>query len=156
MIETVTVIGMVISSMAISEYDKRLVLLTKEFGKITAFARGARKTTSQFLAGSQPMAFGEFTLYRGRNAYTVTSMKISDYFSSDMKDIDSMYMGMYFLELADLMRMSGRKAYTTASASRIAPSTYSSINKMLTSPSARKTGTTTQTVTRKDFFTEYF
>ena len=53
MIETVTVIGMVISSMAISEYDKRLVLLTKEFGKITAFARGARKTTSQFLAGSQ-------------------------------------------------------------------------------------------------------
>ena len=66
MIETVTVIGMVISSMAISEYDKRLVLLTKELGKITAFARGARKTTSQFLAGSQPMAFGEFTLYRGR------------------------------------------------------------------------------------------
>ena len=56
MIETVTVIGMVISYMAISEYDKRLVLLTKEFGKITAFARGARKTTSQFLAGSQPMA----------------------------------------------------------------------------------------------------
>ena len=64
MIETVTVIGMVISYMAISEYDKRLVLLTKEFGKITAFARGARKTTSQFLAGSQPMAFGEFTRCR--------------------------------------------------------------------------------------------
>ena len=39
------------------------------------------------------MAFGEFTLYRGRNAYTVTSMKISDYFSSDMKDIDSMVYG---------------------------------------------------------------
>ena len=39
MIETVTVIGMVISSMAISEYDKRLVLLTKEFGKNTAFVQ---------------------------------------------------------------------------------------------------------------------
>ena len=49
MIETVTVIWMVISSMAISEYDKRLVLLTKEFGKITAFARGARKTKVSFL-----------------------------------------------------------------------------------------------------------
>lgn len=70
MIETVTVIGMVISSMAISEYDKRLVLLTKEFVKSQLLQDGARKTTSQFLAGSQPMAFGEFTLYRGRNAYT--------------------------------------------------------------------------------------
>ena len=69
-VKAVSYTHLVISYMAISEYDKRLVLLTKEFGKITAFARGARKTTSQFLAGSQPMAFGEFTLYRGRNAYT--------------------------------------------------------------------------------------
>ena len=81
MVETTTVVGMVISSMAISEYDKRLVILTKELGKITAFVRGARKQNSPYLAGSQPMAFGEFTLYRGRNAYTVTGMKISDYFT---------------------------------------------------------------------------
>ena len=96
MVETITAVGMVISATPISEYDKRLVILTKEFGKITAFARGARKPTSPFLGGSQPMAFGEFTLYRGRNAYTVTAMKINEYFSNSMNDIDSMYMGMYF------------------------------------------------------------
>ena len=101
MVETITAVGMVISATPISEYDKRLVILTKEFGKITAFARGARKPTSPFLGGSQPMAFGEFTLYRGRNAYTVTAMKINEYFSNSMNDIDSMYMGMYFLEMAD-------------------------------------------------------
>lgn len=113
MVETVTAVGMVISSMAISEYDKRLVILTKEFGKITAFARGARKPTSPFLGGSQPMAFGEFTLYRGRNAYTVTGMKISDYFSNTMTDIDSMYMGMYFLELAGYYGREGIEASET-------------------------------------------
>lgn len=101
MVETITVVGMVISSMAISEYDKRLVILTKELGKITAFARGARKSTSPFLAGSQPMAFGEFVMYRGRNSYTVTSIKVKEYFSNTMSEVDSMYMGMYFLELAD-------------------------------------------------------
>lgn len=113
MVETITAVGMVISGTPISEYDKRLVILTKEFGKITAFARGARKPTSQFLGGSQPMAFGEFTLYRGRNAYTVTEMKISDYFSNSMSDIDSMYLGMYFLELADYYGREGIEARDT-------------------------------------------
>lgn len=110
MVETITVTGMVISSMAISEYDKRLVILTKELGKITAFARGARKPTSPFLAGSQPMAFGEFTLYRGRNSYTVTGIKINDFFSNTMSDVDSMYMGMYFLEFADYYGREGVEA----------------------------------------------
>lgn len=101
MVETITVVGMVLSVMPISEYDKRLVLLTKEYGKITAFARGARKMTSQFLSGAQPMSFGEFTLYRGRNSYTVTAVKVTEYFGGDMTDIDKMSYGMYFLELAD-------------------------------------------------------
>lgn len=110
MVETITVVGMVISSMPISEYDKRLVILTKDFGKITAFARGARKPTSPFLAGSRPMSFGEFTLYRGRNSYTVTGMKMNEYFSNAMSDVDSMYMGMYFLEFADYYGREGIEA----------------------------------------------
>lgn len=113
MVETTTVVGMVISSMAISEYDKRLVILTKELGKITAFVRGARKQNSPYLAGSQPMAFGEFTLYRGRNAYTVTGMKISDYFSNLMSDVESMYLGMYFLEICDYYGREGIEADET-------------------------------------------
>lgn len=110
MVEQVTLSGVVVSAMPISEYDKRLVILTKQRGKITAFARGARKQTSSFLAGSQPMAFGEFTVYQGRNSYTITGIKVTKYFAQDMTDIDKMSYGMYFLELADYYGREGIEA----------------------------------------------
>lgn len=110
MVEQVTLSGVVLKAMPISEYDKRLVILTKERGKITAFARGARRQTSSFLAGSQPMVFGEFTVYQGRNSYTVTGIKVTKYFAQEMKDIDKMSYGMYFLELADYYGREGLEA----------------------------------------------
>ena len=108
--EQLTLSGIVLSAMPIGEYDKRLVILTRQRGKITAFARGARRQTSQFLAGSQPMTMGEFSVYQGRNAYTVTAIKVTKYFAQEMRDIEKMSYGMYFLEIADYFSREGLEA----------------------------------------------
>ena len=99
--QNLVVTGMVLNVMPIGEYDKRITLLTKERGKITAFARGARKPNSQFLAATNPFSFGEFELFEGRSTYTVSKVLIQNYFRELTMDFDAAYYGFYFLEFAD-------------------------------------------------------
>ena len=99
--EQISVTGMVLKTEPVGEYDRRVVLLTRERGKIAAFARGARRQGSRLLASTNPFCFGEFMLYEGRTAYGIAESNISNYFEGFREDFESACYGMYFLEVMD-------------------------------------------------------
>ncbi len=95
------VTGIVLRSAAVGEYDRVVTILTTGKGKISAFARNARKLNNRFMAAVSPFCFGKFKLYAGRNSYTIAEAEITNYFETLRNDLESAYYGMYFLEVAD-------------------------------------------------------
>lgn len=99
--ETVNLTGMVLQATPVGEYDRRLVILTRERGKITAFARGAKRPGNHLMAVSRPFVFGDFRLYEGRDSYNLQSADIQNYFTEIAGDVEAACYGSYFLEFAD-------------------------------------------------------
>ena len=99
--EFTEITGMVLKAEPIGEYDRRIVILSKEKGKISAFAKGSRRPNSKMLAATNPFSFGVFRLYTGRSSYNVVDVEISNYFEGLREDLEGACYGMYFLEVMD-------------------------------------------------------
>ena len=99
----VTLTGIVLASSDVGEFDKRLVILTKESGRVTAFAKGARRPNNPLVAACSPFCFGTFDAFEGRNSYHISKANISNYFRDLVLDYDKVCLGSYFLEVADFL-----------------------------------------------------
>lgn len=98
--EIVTLTGMVLLTSPIKEYDRRIEVLTKERGRISAFAQGARKVGSALSGCTIPLVYGEFQFYEGKNSYSLRSASIQKSFGEIAEDYDKACYAAYFTEMA--------------------------------------------------------
>ena len=101
MTNQVVLTGIILSVSLVGDYDKRFVLLTKERGKVTVFARGARRQKSNAMAVTEAFTYGRFTLFEGRDAYSFVSAEIDEYFMSVKEDLQAVAYASYFSEFAE-------------------------------------------------------
>ena len=95
------VTGIVLKAFPVGEYDRGVILLTRERGKISAFARGARKPGNRLAAASNPFSFGKFKLYEGKSSYTIVESDIQRFFEELRTDYVGACYGLYFAEVAE-------------------------------------------------------
>ncbi|MBQ3798026.1 MAG: DNA repair protein RecO [Butyrivibrio sp.] len=96
----VTVRGIILKHAPTADYDWVVTIFTSDRGKITAFARGARKPGSKLSGLVEPFCFGTFKLFVGKNSYSLIEADIENYFEGFRQDLEGACYGTFFLEMA--------------------------------------------------------
>ena len=95
--------GIVLREYDAGESNKKLVVLTREHGKITVFARGARRTGSKLATGL--FSYNEFVIFEGSGFYSLNTVTSVHIFDNIVEDYDKFCFAHCFLEMADRMTL---------------------------------------------------
>ena len=82
--------GIILVENNMGDYDKMLTMLTPGLGKIGCHAKGARRSKSNLMAGTQFLCFGEYLLYKGSNTYNINSCEPIEIFYNIRIDYDKL------------------------------------------------------------------
>lgn len=93
--------GIVLKSIKLGEADKIVTIYSSERGKISAVAKGIRRTKSKFGARLEPFSYVDLMLYDGRNLDIVTQVELISSFREIREDYDKVVYGSAMLDLLD-------------------------------------------------------
>lgn len=92
--------GLIIREQQTGEDDRLVTMLTRDYGIIRAFVRGAKRLKSKSQSATQLFAYGNYSIYRGRDAYSIDEAQPLEIFFDLRNDIESLALAQYFCELA--------------------------------------------------------
>lgn len=93
--------GIVIRNQDYGETHKLVTIFSKELGKITAIARGAKKTRSRMSSVTQLFTQGEYLIYLSKGLSTLQQGQIINSYRHIGEDIEKTAYAAYIIELTD-------------------------------------------------------
>ena len=97
--------GLVVRRHDLGEYDRILTLFTREQGKVSAVAKGARRNKSRVSGATELFTYSRFLLGTGKNLDVVSQCEISESFPELRYDLERLARATYFCELLDRMTL---------------------------------------------------
>lgn len=91
--------GIIIREQTVGESDKLVTLLSDEYGLIKAFVRKAKSIKSNNMSSTSLFAYGDYTLYRTKDAYVIENATPIEVFFDLRKDIEALSLAQYFAQL---------------------------------------------------------
>lgn len=92
--------GLVIREQTTGESDRLVTLLTADYGLVRAFVRRAKQMKSRMNSATSLFAYGDFSLYRSKDAFVVDDAVATEVFFGLRKDIERLSLAQYFAQLA--------------------------------------------------------
>ncbi|MDD5594099.1 MAG: DNA repair protein RecO [Candidatus Margulisbacteria bacterium] len=84
-----------------AEADKMVTLFTREYGKIRAIAKSARRVPSRLGGRVETFTYADFYIARGRSLDIISQCEVMESFQTLRNDGESLRVGLYLLKLVD-------------------------------------------------------
>lgn len=95
--------GIVLREVQYRDSDKLLTVLTRDFGRITVAARGAKRSGGRLFGACQLLAYSEFTLLERQGRLTVTEATPLELFPELRDDLELLSLASYFAQVAETL-----------------------------------------------------
>jgi DNA repair protein RecO (recombination protein O) len=95
--------AIVLRRRSLAETDKIVTLFTREHGKLSAVAKGARRPQSRIAGATEPPTFLKAFMAVGQNLDIVTQCEVKEPFGALRSDLSRISFCGYFLELTDTL-----------------------------------------------------
>ncbi len=93
--------GVILRQRDFKDSDKLLSIFTEKEGKITAIAKGVKKTKSSLRACVQPFCHSYLHFNQGKNMDLITQAKLLDFYGNTRQDLERALNCYYLMELLD-------------------------------------------------------